>query len=57
MKKKNKTCDGCAYYDWYWNRCRRFDCETDPRGVCYGYVPAQTMTMEEAINDLKEEDK
>ena len=55
MKKKKKTCDGCAYYDWYWDRCRRFDCEVDSRGVCYGYVPAPIESIEELADNLKEE--
>ena len=25
MEKMN--CDNCEYYDWYYDHCRKFDCE------------------------------
>ena len=31
MEKMN--CDNCEYYDWYYDHCRKFDCEVDAREV------------------------
>ena len=35
-KKDNfeKCCDNCKYYEWYWDKCKKFDCETDARSCC-----------------------
>ena len=29
-----KTCDNCIYYNWYWDKCSKYDCEVDSRSVC-----------------------
>ena len=29
-----KCCDTCKYYEWYWDKCKKFDCEMDARACC-----------------------
>ena len=31
------SCDKCEYYNWYYDYCRKWDCEIDGRAVhnCY----------------------
>ena len=26
-------CDDCKYYEWYYDHCRKWDCEVDAREV------------------------
>ena len=30
----HRCCDNCIYYNWYYNRCNKYDCEMDERSVC-----------------------
>ena len=30
----NKCCDKCKNYEWYYDKCEKFDCEVDGRHVC-----------------------
>ncbi len=27
------NCDDCKYYEWYYDHCRKWDCEVDAREV------------------------
>lgn len=26
-----KCCDNCKWYEWYWDKCTKWDCECDAR--------------------------
>lgn len=32
-----KCCDNCKYYEWYYDKCNKYNCEVDGRSVCNGY--------------------
>lgn len=32
-----ECCDNCKYYDWYYDKCDKYNCEVDRRSVCNGY--------------------
>ena len=29
-----KKCDTCANYNWYYDKCKEFNCEVDDRSCC-----------------------
>ena len=29
-----KICDNCIHYNWYWDKCNKYNCEIDARSVC-----------------------
>lgn len=42
-----KCCDNCIYYKWYYDKCTKFDCETDARSVCSEFVfPSENLKGE-----------
>ena len=26
-----KCCDNCKWFEWYWDKCTKWDCEVDAR--------------------------
>lgn len=34
-----KCCDNCEYYQWYYDKCEKYQCETDARSVCSEHEP------------------
>ena len=30
-------CDDCEYYEWYYDRCNKWNCEVDGRSVCSAF--------------------
>lgn len=28
--KPVRCCDNCSYYNWYWEFCTKWNCETNP---------------------------
>lgn len=32
--KNKKCCDTCKYYEWYYDKCNKYNCEVDDRSVC-----------------------
>lgn len=32
-------CDTCRYYQWYYDKCEKYDCEVDGRSRCAAYEP------------------
>lgn len=35
---EKECCDNCKYYQWYYNKCDKYDCTIDARSVCNSYV-------------------
>ena len=33
----DKCCDTCIYYEWYYDICNLYHCETDSRAMCNRY--------------------
>jgi len=42
-----RCCDNCTYYNWYYDRCNKYDCETNARSVCASFTEKQKLS-----NDL-----
>ncbi len=38
MDDNRKCCDTCQYYEWYYDKCRFYDCEVDARSICSSYL-------------------
>lgn len=36
-KQKKASCDNCKHYQWYYDKCERWDCKVDYRSVCSEY--------------------
>ena len=32
--KSKKCCDTCKYYEWYYDKCNKYNCKVDDRSVC-----------------------
>ena len=32
-----KNCDTCKFYEWYYDKCTKYDCKVDARSVCSSY--------------------
>ena len=32
--KIDKKCDTCISYEWYYDKCNKFNCEVDDRSCC-----------------------
>lgn len=48
------NCDNCKYYKWYYNHCRKWDCEIDTREVHNCYEPYDTPIRDNMINYSKQ---
>lgn len=35
----SKCCDNCKYYEWFWDKCNKWDCEVDDRSCCSEFSP------------------
>ena len=35
----DKCCDNCMYYQWYYDKCDKWECNVDERSVCACFVP------------------
>lgn len=44
------NCDNCKYYEWYYNHCRKWDCEIDAREVHNCYEPYDTPIRDNMVN-------
>ena len=44
------NCDNCKYYEWYYDHCRKWDCEIDAREVHNCYEPYGTPIRDNMIN-------
>ena len=29
-----KCCDNCTHYEWYYDKCKKYNCIMDARSVC-----------------------
>lgn len=36
-KEEDKCCDKCVYYEWYYDKCTKWDTTTDFRSCCSTY--------------------
>lgn len=32
-----KCCDSCKYYEWYYDKCTKWNTTVDPRSICDSY--------------------
>ena len=50
------NCDGCKYYNWYYDYCRKWDCKIDGRAVynCYEKMDTLISDVMKGVTDLKE---
>ena len=47
------NCDNCKYYEWYYDHCRKWDCEIDAREVHNCYEPYDTPIRDNMVNYSK----
>ena len=45
-----KSCDNCKHYQWYYDKCERWNCEVDCRSVCSVYDGDGKHLAEKVIN-------
>lgn len=43
------NCDDCKHYEWYYDRCRKWDCEVDGREVHNCFEPMKTPILDAMI--------
>lgn len=43
------NCDDCKHYEWYYDRCRKWDCEVDRREVHNCFEPMKTPILDAMI--------
>lgn len=43
-------CYDCKYYEWYYNRCRKWDCEVDVREVHNCFEAYDTLIRNNMVN-------
>ncbi len=43
------NCDDCKYYEWYYNRCRKWDCEVDAREAHNCFEQRETPVREAMV--------
>ena len=36
-----KCCDNCKWYEWCWDKCKKWDCECDEREVHSCFEPRE----------------
>lgn len=53
MNFKNKCCDTCVYYKWYYDLCTLFNCQTDARSICNCY---KDLTKNKTYDIIKEKE-
>lgn len=44
-----KCCDNCKYYEWYWDKCNKWDYECDAREVHPCFEPKEKNYTKGAI--------
>lgn len=45
------NCDGCKHYEWYYDRCRKWDCEVDAREVHNCFEQRETPVRDAMVNN------
>lgn len=48
MGKMN--CDNCKYYNWYYDHCRKWDCEVDAREIHNCFEPYDKPIRDNMVN-------
>lgn len=49
LKERLMNCDDCKHYEWYYDRCRKWDCEVDRREVHNCFEPMKTPILDAMI--------
>lgn len=44
------NCDGCKYYEWYYDHCRKWDCEVDAREIHNCFEAYDTPIRDKMVN-------
>ena len=44
------NCDNCKYYDWYYDHCRKWDCEVDAREIHNCFEPYDKPIRDNMVN-------
>lgn len=44
-KPQKKCCDTCKYYEWYFDKCQKYNCEVDNRSVCSLHEERKAINM------------
>lgn len=45
------NCDDCKHYEWYYNRCQKWDCEVDAREVHNCFEQRETPIRDAMANN------
>ena len=53
FNEKKMNCDNCKYYDWYYDHCRKWDCEVDAREVHNCFESYDTPIRDNMVNYSK----
>lgn len=48
--KDRLNCDNCKHYEWYYDRCRKWDCEVDARKVHSCFEEQETLNKDIVTN-------
>ena len=49
--KNKKCCDTCKYYEWYYDKCNKYNCEVDDRSVCSSHKERKQDDFAKTIKD------
>lgn len=56
MDSDKKCCDTCVHYEWYYDKCTKYQCEVDPRSICTLYQSRNTQyTYDSKTEEKKNE--
>ena len=36
--RPERCCDTCRYYEWYWDKCTKYNCEVHAFAMCDSWV-------------------
>ena len=54
LANRMKCCDNCIFYEWYYDRCKRWMCFiNDPRSVCSFWL--ERPTIKKAYSEARNE--
>jgi hypothetical protein len=51
----DKCCDNCKWFEWYWDKCKKWDCECDFREVHSCYEPIERGSNNEERHEKQKE--
>lgn len=45
--ESQKCCDNCKFYEWYYDKCKKYNCEVNAKHLCSMYQECKELSEHE----------